>query len=104
MSWRAHYQPAAWQRISAGADATGDRLHRWVFLPAQPQGEAGRRSGCLVCRSLEGAQDRACYTVFAPRGDTLEELVRVVEGCWAIEIAFESAKHEVGLDQYEVRK
>jgi SRSO17 transposase len=34
----------------------------------------------------------------------LEELVRVAGRRWAIEIAFEAAKQEVGLDQYEVRE
>lgn len=94
--------PAAWQRISAGAGAKGDRLYEWAFLPAQPQGEAVR--GLLMRRSLEDPQDRAYYAVFAPRGATLEELVRVAGRRWAIEIAFEAAKQEVGLDQYEVRK
>lgn len=34
----------------------------------------------------------------------MEDLVRVAGRRWMIEIAFEAAKQEVGLDQYEVRK
>jgi SRSO17 transposase len=48
--------------------------------------------------------DRAYYVVFSPQGATLEELVKVAGRRWAIEVAFEAAKQEVGLDQYEVRK
>ena len=96
--------PAAWQRISAGAGAKGERLYEWAFLPAQQQGEAAPLRGLLVRRSLEDREDRAYYVVFAPGGATLEELVRVAGRRWAIEIAFEAAKQEVGLDQYEVRK
>lgn len=95
--------PAAWKRISAGAGAKGDRLYDWAFLPAQ-QHETRQVRGLLVRRSLEDAEDRAYYAVFAPQGATLEELVRVAGRRWAIEIAFEAAKQEVGLDQYEVRK
>ena len=95
--------PAAWKRISAGAGAKGDRLYDWAFLPAQ-QHETRQVRGLLVRRSLEDAEDRAYYAVFAPQGATLEELVRVAGRRWAIEIAFEATKQEVGLDQYEVRK
>lgn len=72
--------PAAWQRISAGAGAKGERLYGWVFLPAQQQGEAVPLRGLLVRRSLEDAEDRAYHIVFAPRGAMLEELVRVAPG------------------------
>lgn len=72
--------PAAWQRISAGAGAKGERLYGWAFLPAQQQGEAVPLRGLLVRRSLEDAEDRAYHIVFAPRGAMLEELVRVAPG------------------------
>jgi SRSO17 transposase len=46
----------------------------------------------------------AYYVVFAPAGRALSELVRVAGSRWAIEECLESAKNEVGLDQYEVRR
>lgn len=55
--------------------------------------------GLLVRRSLSDPQKRAYYAVFAPQGASLAELVRVAGSRWAIEIAFEAAKQEVGLDQ-----
>jgi SRSO17 transposase len=96
--------PAAWQRISAGAGAKGERLYEWAFQPAGRPSEGTPLRGLLVRRSLEVPDDRAYYAVFAPQGATLEELVWVAGRRWAIEIAFEAAKQEVGLDQYEVRK
>lgn len=106
--------PQAWQRLSAGAGAKGERLYDWVFLPAAPPPKRGRKAavvegvrGLLVRRSLEhpeNPKERAYYAVFAPQGATLAEMVQVAGRRWTIEVAFEAAKQEVGLDQYEVRK
>jgi SRSO17 transposase len=41
--------------------------------------------------------------VFAPSATSLEAIVHAAGTRWAIEESFESAKGEVGLDQYEVR-
>ena len=38
-----------------------------------------------------------------PKQTTLKEMARVAGTRWAIEESFETAKGEVGLDQYEVR-
>jgi SRSO17 transposase len=94
----------AWQRLSAGRGSKGERLYEWaeVMLWRWQTPEGIHR--LLVRRSLEDPEDRAYYIVFAPQGATLEELVRVAGRRWTIEIAFEAAKQEVGLDQYEVRK
>lgn len=95
---------AAWRRLSAGSGSKGERLYEWadVMLWRWQTPEGVHR--LLVRRSLEDPADRAYYVVFAPQGATLEELVRVAGRRWTIEIAFEAAKQEVGLDQYEVRK
>ena len=45
----------------------------------------------------------AYYRVFAPAGTPLTEVARAAGSRWAVEVAFEQAKGEVGLDQYEVR-
>jgi hypothetical protein len=41
---------------------------------------------------------------FGARGTRLRELVRVAGARWAIEESFQTAKNEVGLDQYQVRR
>ena len=55
-------------------------------------------------RSLADPDDRQAYVTFAPVGTDLATLVAVAGRRWTIEVAFEQAKGEVGLDQYEVRR
>jgi hypothetical protein len=49
-------------------------------------------------------EEIAYYLGYAPLGTTVEHLVRVAGMRWAIEEAFQAAKNECGLDQYEVRR
>jgi hypothetical protein len=56
-----------------------------------------------VRRSLSDPDDLRAYVAFAPVGTALAELVQVAGRRWTIEVAFEAAKGEVGLDHYEVR-
>jgi SRSO17 transposase len=93
----------AWQRLSAGDGEKGPRLYYWYRLPLVPPLQEGFERWCLVRRSLSDPTDLQAYVVFAPEGTELEELVRVAGRRWTIEVAFEAAKGEVGLDQYEVR-
>jgi len=58
----------------------------------------------LLRRSLEDETEIVAYRTFAPASTPLSEFVRVAGTRWAIEDSFESAKGEVGLDQYEVRR
>jgi SRSO17 transposase len=44
------------------------------------------------------------YLACAPADTTLATLVRVAGTRWAVEESLKTAKGEVGLDQYEVRK
>lgn len=94
---------AAWQRLSAGDGAKGPRWYDWYRLPLVPPLQAGWERWLLVRRSLSDSKDLQAYVVFAPAGTTRAELVRVAGRRWTIEVAFEQAKGEVGLDQYEVR-
>lgn len=61
----------------------------------------GQRWLLLRCSLADGKL--AYYVGYAPRGTTLETLVRVAGMRWTVEECFEAAKGEVGLDQYEVR-
>nr|WP_254799079.1 transposase [Burkholderia ubonensis] len=99
----------AWQRLSAGAGAKGERLYDWALTPLwrlQITAEE-RRFGhyLLVRRSLDEKRERAYYVVCAPRRKpSRHTLVNVAGRRWEIEIGFEAAKGECGLDQYEVRR
>jgi SRSO17 transposase len=94
----------AWERLSAGAGAKGPRVYDWTRVPLRPLREPGWDYWLLVRRSLTDPTDRAYYVCFCPAGTPLAELVRVAGTRWAIEESCESAKGEVGLDHYEVRR
>jgi SRSO17 transposase len=94
----------AWVRISVGEGSKGPRVYDWAeirFPVAAPQ---GWRHGMLARRSLSDPTEMAYYRVFAPEETTLAELARVAGTRWTIEMGFERAKGEVGLDEYEVRR
>ena len=57
----------------------------------------------LLRRSVADPTEVTAYVCFAPAGTTLADLVRVAGTRWTVEICFEAAKQEVGLDEYEVR-
>ena len=94
----------AWERLSAGEGAKGPRVYDWARVPIRPLREPGWDYWLLVRRSLTDPTDRAYYVCFCPTGTSLAALVRVAGTRWAIEESFESAKGEVGLDHYEVRR
>jgi SRSO17 transposase len=93
-----------WQRLSAGNGAKGPRMYEWARVPVRPVGEPGRGYWLLLRRSLTVPTDVAYYVCCGPAATPLRELVRVAGVRWTIEDAFEGAKGEVGLDQYEVRR
>jgi SRSO17 transposase len=96
--------PDAWERLSAGAGAKGPRLYDWTRIRLSRLGWPGWEHWLLVRRSLHRPEELADYVVFCPEGTPLATLVRVAGTRWAIEESLESAKGEVGLDQYEVRR
>lgn len=57
----------------------------------------------LVRRSLKADKRLTAYAAFAPCGTDLATLMSVAGRRWCIEMCFEAAKGEVGLDEYEVR-
>lgn len=93
---------ASWVALSCGAGAKGPRWYEWAYLPAKP--ETGFVRGLLVRRHRRRHGERAYYFTHAPEGTPLEKLVEIAGCRWTIESAFEQAKGEVGLDQYEVRR
>jgi SRSO17 transposase len=93
-----------WERLSAGEGAKGPRVYDWARVPIRALPEPGWDYWLLVRRSLIDPTDLAYYVCFCPAATPLAELVRVAGTRWAIEESFESAKGEVGLDHYEVRR
>lgn len=94
---------SAWQTLSCGEGAKGPRLYDWAYLPLDAPAQEGFAYGLLVRRSLSDPSELAYYLVFAPADTALPTLVCVAGTRWSIEVCFESAKGEVGLDEYEVR-
>ena len=99
----AELDEAAWHRLNCGSGSKGQRLYDWAFVEFPFQSEEKWTKGLLVRRSIADPSDRAYYLCRCPVGTTLQELARVAGCRWAIESAFEQAKQEVGLDDYEVR-
>jgi len=93
----------SWKRLSAGEGSKGHRWYDWAMVLINNVDELGWKRWVLFRRRIEDPSDIAYYLVFAPQDTSLEETVHVAGSRWTIEICFESAKNEVGLDQYEVR-
>ena len=92
----------AWQRLSAGPGSKGPRWFDWAALRL-PCLERGWQRWLLLRRKVDDPAELAFYRVFAPTRVTLREVVQVAGTRWAVEECFETAKGEVGLDEYEVR-
>jgi SRSO17 transposase len=101
--WLDEVAAKAWQRLSAGDGAKGPRLYDWAYLPCGAPTARGFEQGLLIRRQLKKPKECTFYLTLSPPGTTLAELVRVAGTRWTVEICFEAAKGEVGLDQYEVR-
>jgi SRSO17 transposase len=94
-------KPNHWKKVSCGCGSKGLRLYEWAIMQINCPDSSYRRWVLIRC-SL-GSQDLSFYLVFAPPSTSLEKMVEAAGHRWKIEESFESAKGEVGLDQYEVR-
>jgi SRSO17 transposase len=93
----------AWHLLSAGAGSKGPRLYAWARLPLNHAQGADWGRWLLVRKSLSDPTELTGYIAFGAAATSLETLVEVAGTRWTIECCFESAKGEVGLDEYEVR-
>jgi SRSO17 transposase len=100
----------AWKRRSCGDGAKGPRLFDWAVatLATYPDTTAPGWSRWVLARraltpNTKGELEMAYYLCCAPTGTTDDELIRVAGARWAVEDCFQTAKTEVGLDQYQVR-
>jgi SRSO17 transposase len=94
----------AWKKISAGNGAKGPRLYHWARAAIRPLEDPGMGYWLLARRSLSDPADLAYYLCHGQASTPLRELVHVAGARWAIEESFQTAKGEVGLDQYQVRR
>jgi SRSO17 transposase len=93
----------AWQRLSAGAGAKGERFYDWARVRLMHLQLPPWDHWLLVRRHPSKPDQLAYYVVFGPAETSLATLARVAGRRWAIEECFEVAKQEVGLADYEIR-
>jgi SRSO17 transposase len=91
-----------WTRLSAGNGSKGPRLYEWARVKINSDSTPQQR-WVLLRRSLTQATDVAYYLAYAPAPTSLQAMVTAAGSRWPVEECFESAKGEVGLDEYEVR-
>jgi SRSO17 transposase len=96
-------EPGAWQRLSCGEGAQGERIYDWACVPLRPGLRAGWVHALLVRRHPTEPDEVAYFLVYAPVETPLAEVVRAAGCRWAIEDVFKLAKRQAGLDHYEVR-
>ncbi len=96
----------AWKRLSCGDGVKGLRLYDWAIASLADTGTAadGYTRWLLIRRSITDPDQLAYYLCYGPCQSTDEELIRVAGARWAIEECFQTAKNEVGLDDYQVRR
>jgi len=95
--------PEAWQRLSCGDGAQGERIYDWACVPLRPALRSGWVHALLVRRHPTEPDEVAYYLVYAPVGTPLAEIVRAAGCRWTIEDVFKLGKRQAGLDDYEVR-
>lgn len=93
----------SWQRLSCGQGSKGPREYDWVWIELVSRQQASWHRWLLARRSLSDPRQLAYFMVFAPKGTSMPEAVRVAGARWHIEMGFEITKNELGLDHYEVR-
>ncbi|MGH3678934.1 MAG: IS701 family transposase [Natronosporangium sp.] len=96
----------AWKRHSCGDGAKGPRLYDWAVASLPDAGTAVHRftRWLLIRRSIANPAELAYYLCYGPTGTSDEQLIRVAGTRWAIEECFQTAKGQVGLDEYQVRR
>jgi SRSO17 transposase len=99
----ARHPELGWVRWSAGEGSQGPRRYDWAWMRLPYTSAPTMTHWLLIRRSLSLPEEYAYYRGYGPESTSLPELVAVAGRRWQIEVAFEGAKGEVGLDEYEVR-
>lgn len=98
----------AWQRLSAGAGAKGQRYYDWALIthpdPAGAADPADEQCWWLLVRRHRHSGELAFYRCYSPHLVPLRELVRVAGRRWTVEESFQAGKGLAGLDEHQVRR
>src|SRR5699024_3454489 len=92
----------AWQRVSAGAGAHGQRYYDWALVELDEPDTVGRR--WLLARRNRRTRELAYYRCHSPSPVPLSTLAHVAGRRWTVEESFQTAKGHTGLDQHQVRR
>lgn len=110
-TWRADQIPAsvpapAWQPLSCGPGAKGDRVYDWALLALTPPAAPGDTGGCrwLLIRRHRRHGELAFYRCYAPTPVPLHVLVAVAGRRWSVEESFQAGKGLAGLDEHQHRR
>jgi SRSO17 transposase len=93
----------AWHAITIAQGSKGPRRYAWAWVVINSDLGPAWRRWLLVRRGLDDRRELAYYIAAGPARTTLTRLAKTAGARWAIEGAFESAKQEAGLADYEVR-
>jgi len=95
----------AWQRLSAGPGAKGQRYYDWACLEL-PAPERSPGAGCwwLLIRRSRRTGELAFYRCYHPTPMRLIELVAVAGRRWTVEECFQGGKGLAGLDEHQLRR
>jgi SRSO17 transposase len=97
----------AWQRLSAGAGAKGQRVYEWAWIDhtdrEQREDPLDTQQWSLLIRRHPDTGELAYYRCYSPDTVPLRTLVRVAGRRWAVEEAFQAGKGLAGLDEHQVR-
>jgi SRSO17 transposase len=98
----------AWQRLSAGPGAKGQRYYDWALIthpdPAHRADPADGQCWWLLVRRHRPTGELAFYRCYSPEVVPLRELVRVAGRRWTVEESFQAGKGLAGLDEHQVRR
>lgn len=95
--------PEAWQALSAGEGAKGQRLYDWARVPLNYTAGKGFSRWLLARRSLRDPGAVSYYFAYARTDATLPELAAAAGLRWTIEECFLRAKDDLGLAHCEAR-
>ncbi len=89
--------PSTWSRRACGIGTKGFRVYDWAIINAEHPDHQ-----YMIRRSVDDGE-LAFYHCYNPHHEPVGELVRVAGTRWPIEECFQTAKANVGLDNYQVR-
>jgi SRSO17 transposase len=92
----------SWFRFSVADGSKGPRVYDFSAAKFGAPTDKGHQRWLLIRRHIQ-TTERAYYLCAASPDTTAKDLARAAGRRWSIEVCFESAKQQTGLDEYEVR-